>query len=86
MPALVNGEPGFVIRIDSDRPQDAEIAVYGFSVRAGRIEAMYGVLAPDKTTRVPPPEQLEDPAMPTVSSSAPARPSPRTPGNTPPPS
>lgn len=52
-PALVNGEPGFVIRVETDRPQDAKVAVYTFSVRAGRIEAVYGILAPAKVTRVP---------------------------------
>ena len=59
--ALVNGEPGFVLRVDSDRPQDAKLAVYSFVVRAGRIEALYGVLAPDKVGRVPPPEDLTGP-------------------------
>lgn len=52
-PALVNGDPGFVVRIDSERPQDAKLAVYAFSLRAGRIAALYGVLAPEKLTRVP---------------------------------
>lgn len=52
-PALVNGPPGLVVWLDSDRPRDASVAVYAFGARDGRIAELYGVLAPDKVTRVP---------------------------------
>lgn len=54
-PAVVNGELGFVARVDSDRPQDAKVAVYSLTLSDGLIAGLYGVLAPDKTVRVPEP-------------------------------
>lgn len=54
-PVRVNGDPGFVARFDSPRPRDPRLAVYAYAVRAGRVAAIYAVLAPDKLTRIPPP-------------------------------
>ncbi len=51
-PILVNGDPGFLVRVDSTRPQDPKIGVYTFSMRDGQISALYAVLAPDKLTRL----------------------------------
>jgi RNA polymerase sigma-70 factor (ECF subfamily) len=50
---LVNGDPGFVIRLDSDRPRDPKVGVYTFAMDEGRVAAIYAVLAPDKLTRLP---------------------------------
>lgn len=52
-PVLVNGDPGFLIRIDSARPQDAKVSVYTVALRGQLIVAVYAVLAPDKLTRLP---------------------------------
>jgi RNA polymerase sigma-70 factor, ECF subfamily len=49
---LVNGDPGFVIRLDSDRPRDPKIGVYTFALDEGKVAAIYAVLAPDKLTRL----------------------------------
>jgi len=54
-PVQVNGDPGFVAHFDSPRPRDPRLAVYAYAVRAGRVAAIYAVLAPDKLTRIPPP-------------------------------
>ena len=51
-PILVNGDPGFLVRVDSDRPQDPKLGVYTFDMRDGQITALYAVLAPDKLTRL----------------------------------
>ncbi|HEX2362467.1 MAG TPA: RNA polymerase sigma factor SigJ [Jiangellaceae bacterium] len=52
-PVLVNGDPGFVIRLDSHRPRDPKVAVYAFTIDHGRIAAIYAVLAPEKLSRSP---------------------------------
>ena len=52
-PVLVNGDPGFLIRIDSARPQDAKVSVYTVALRGQLIVAVYAVLAPEKLTRLP---------------------------------
>jgi RNA polymerase sigma-70 factor (ECF subfamily) len=51
----VNGDPGWLIRVDSEHDRDPEVAVYGYVIKDGRIGAIYAVLAPDKLTRVPEP-------------------------------
>ena len=51
-PVLVNGDPGFVVRLDSDRPRDPRVAVYSFIVDDGRVAAIYAVLAPDKLSQL----------------------------------
>jgi RNA polymerase sigma-70 factor (ECF subfamily) len=51
-PVLVNGDPGFLVRVNSSRPQDARVSAYTFALRGQQIVAMYAVLAPDKLTRV----------------------------------
>jgi Sigma-70 region 2 len=50
---LVNGDPGFVIHLDSDRPRDPKVSVYTFAMDEGRVAAIYAVLAPDKLSRLP---------------------------------
>ncbi|MEJ7726445.1 MAG: RNA polymerase sigma factor SigJ [Actinomycetes bacterium] len=52
-PVRVNGDPGFVLHLDSPRPRDPRTAVYGYAVRDGVVAAIYAVLAPDKLTRIP---------------------------------
>ena len=52
---LVNGDPGFLIRLEPRQPRDAEVAVFGFAIRNGLIEGIYGVAAPDKLSRLPDP-------------------------------
>ncbi len=44
-PILVNGDPGFLVRVNSTRPQDPKVAVYTFAMRDGQISALYAVLA-----------------------------------------
>lgn len=51
--ALVNGDPGFVVRLDSGRPHEPRLGVYTLAVRGGRIAALWAVVAPDKLSRVP---------------------------------
>jgi RNA polymerase sigma-70 factor, ECF subfamily len=51
-PVLVNGDPGFVIRLDSNRARDPKVAVYSFIVDDGRVAAIYAVLAPGKLSRL----------------------------------
>ena len=51
-PVLVNGDPGFLVRVNSARPQDAPVSVYTVAVRGRQIVALYAVLAPDKLTRL----------------------------------
>ncbi|MGI8722434.1 MAG: sigma-70 family RNA polymerase sigma factor [Geodermatophilaceae bacterium] len=67
-PVLVNGDPGFLVRVDSaklpvGRPGTsgkragagagiAPVSAYTFCLRGRQIVAMYGVLAPDKLTRL----------------------------------
>lgn len=51
-PILVNGDPGFLVRVDSTRPRDPKIGVYTFAIRDDRVTALYAVLAPDKLTRL----------------------------------
>ena len=51
-PVLVNGDPGFVIRLNSDRPRDPKVAVYSFIVDDGRVAAIYAVLAPGKLSQL----------------------------------
>jgi len=53
-PVQVNGDPGFLVHLDSPRPRDARLAVYGYAVREGRVAQIYAVLAPDKLTRIRP--------------------------------
>lgn len=66
-PVLVNGDPGFLVRVDSAEPRVgrsgrsrrragagvgiAPISAYTFSLRGRQIVAMYAVLAPAKLTR-----------------------------------
>ena len=50
---LVNGDPGFVVHIDSDRPRDPKVGVYAFAVHDTKVAAIYAVLTPDKLTRLP---------------------------------
>ena len=54
-PVLVNGDPGFVVHVDSPRPHDPHLAVYSYVIRDGVITAIHAVLAPDKITRAVPP-------------------------------
>jgi RNA polymerase sigma-70 factor, ECF subfamily len=61
-PALVNGDPGLVIRFDSERPRDPRVAVYVFVVDDGKIAAIYAVLAPDKLSRLPAQPPVAGPA------------------------
>lgn len=79
---LVNGEPGIVVRLDSDRPQDPAVGVYAFGLRDGRVETVHAVLAPDKVARVPPPAALTDGTTLTPDWSGPSLPSPAAPANT----
>jgi RNA polymerase sigma-70 factor (ECF subfamily) len=59
---LVNGDPGFLVRLaEPRRPRDPEVAVFGFSVRDGLIEGIYGVAAPGKLSRVPDPPARRQP-------------------------
>lgn len=51
-PILVNGDPGFLVRVNSNRPQDPKVGVYTFAMRDGQISALYAVLAPDKLSRL----------------------------------
>ena len=51
-PVLVNGDPGFVVRLDGDRPRDPKVGVYAFVIDAGRVAAINAVLAPDKLSRL----------------------------------
>ncbi len=67
-PVLVNGDPGFLVRVDSAEPRVrrsglsrkragagvgiAPISAYTFSLRGRQIVAMYAVLAPAKLTRL----------------------------------
>ncbi|HEY9375712.1 MAG TPA: RNA polymerase sigma factor SigJ [Jiangellaceae bacterium] len=51
-PVLVNGDPGFIVRLESDRPRDPKVAVYTATIDDGRITAVYAVLAPDKLSRL----------------------------------
>jgi len=51
-PVLVNGDPGFLVRVKGPRPQDAPVSVYTVAVRGRQIVALYAVLAPDKLTRL----------------------------------
>lgn len=51
-PILVNGDPAFLIRLQSSRPQDPKLGVYTFALRGQQIVALYAVLAPDKLTRL----------------------------------
>ncbi|MDQ3735729.1 MAG: RNA polymerase sigma factor SigJ [Actinomycetota bacterium] len=51
-PVLVNGDPGFLVRVDSTRPQDPKIGVYTMTIRDGKIAGLYAVLAPDKLTHL----------------------------------
>ncbi|MBD0292483.1 MAG: RNA polymerase sigma factor SigJ [Jiangellaceae bacterium] len=51
-PVLVNGDPGFVIRFETDRPRDPRVAVYAFALAEGRVAAIFAVLAPDKLSRL----------------------------------
>jgi RNA polymerase sigma-70 factor (ECF subfamily) len=52
---LVNGDPGFLIRGEPQRPHYPEAAVFGFAIRNGLIEGIYGVVAPEKLSRLPDP-------------------------------
>ena len=52
-PALVNGDPGFIVRLEGGRPRDPKVSVYSFTIADGRIAAVYAVLAPDKLSRLP---------------------------------
>lgn len=52
-PVLVNGDPGFLIRVDSDRPQDPKVSVYTVALRGQLIVGVYAVVTPDKLTRLP---------------------------------
>lgn len=52
-PVWVNGDPGLMFRTTDPRPHDARVGVYAFSWRDGQIERLYGILAPDKLTRLP---------------------------------
>lgn len=54
----VNGDPGLMFRTTDPRPHDARAGVYAFSWRDGRIERLYGILAPDKLTRLPDAESI----------------------------
>jgi len=58
---LVNGDPGFLIRLEPRRPRDAEVAVFGFSIRDGLIEGIYGIAAPGKLSRLPDPPRRRQP-------------------------
>ncbi len=49
---LVNGDPGFIVRLESDRPRDPKVAVYTATIEDGRITAVYAVLAPAKLSRL----------------------------------
>jgi len=68
-PVRVNGDPGWLIRVESEHDRDPDIAVYGYVVKDGRIAAIHAVLAPDKLTRVPGPAPsrragIQDPVAP----------------------
>ena len=54
-PVLVNGDPGWLLRLADPRPQDPAAAVYTFALRDQRIVAVYAVLAPDKLSSLPAP-------------------------------
>lgn len=67
-PVLVNGDPGFLVRVNSSRPlverpggsprrtmagvRIAPVSAYTFALRGQQIVAMYAVLAPDKLMRL----------------------------------
>jgi len=51
-PVLVNGDPGFLIRVDSDRPQDPKVSVYTVALRGHLIVGVYAVVTPDKLTHL----------------------------------
>ncbi len=51
-PVLVNGDPGFLIRVDSDRPQDPKVSVYTVALRGQLIVDVYAVVTPDKLTHL----------------------------------
>ena len=51
-PVLVNGDPGFLIRVESDRPQDPKISVYTVALRGQLIVGVYAVVTPDKLTHL----------------------------------
>ena len=68
----VNGAPGLLVHLDSDRRQDPLLAAYAFTVRGGRVQFIHGVLNPDKVSHLP--------------GSPYPRPLRRAPGSTPPPS
>jgi RNA polymerase sigma-70 factor (ECF subfamily) len=61
VPVLVNGDPGFVLHLDSHRPRDPKVAVYTFTIDHGRITAIYAILAPDKLSRLPGPTPVVAP-------------------------
>ncbi|GAB2679256.1 RNA polymerase sigma factor SigJ [Thalassiella azotivora] len=52
-PAVVNGEPGLLAVVDSDRPQDPRVSAYAFTVVDGRVRAVHAVLAPEKVSHLP---------------------------------
>lgn len=53
-PVLVNGDPGFLVRVDSMRPQDPKVSVYTVALRGQLIVGVYAVVTPDKLTRLLP--------------------------------
>lgn len=59
---LVNGDPGWLIRqARRRRPHDPDVAVFGFAIRDGLIEGIYGVVAPGKLSRLPDPPTRPQP-------------------------
>lgn len=51
IPALVNGDPGVFFRLSEPKPGQPEAGVYAFTIRGGRVSAIYAVVAPSKLPR-----------------------------------
>lgn len=52
-PVGINGDPGLLVRFDTERKQDPKLAAYAFTISGGKVRAVHAVLAPDKVSHLP---------------------------------